>query len=51
MPAREVDARLLRERKLHTGKEVRGELKQPRAERQRRLIHKIGQLVVDNVEG
>lgn len=51
VPAHEVDTRLLRERKFHTGKEVRGELKQPRTEWQHRLIHKIGQLVVDNVEG
>lgn len=51
VPAHDVDARLLRERKFHVGREVRGELKQPRAEWQHRLIHKIGQLVVDNVEG
>jgi len=51
VPAHEVDARLLRERKFHTGREVRAELKQPREEWQHRLIHKIGQLMVDNVEG
>lgn len=51
VPAHDVDARLLRERNFHTGREVRAELKQPREGWQHRLIHKIGQLVVDNVEG
>lgn len=51
VPANEIDARLLRERKFHMGKEVRAELKQPRAAWQHRLIHKIGMLMVDNVEG
>ncbi|WP_313211534.1 hypothetical protein [Stenotrophomonas sp.] len=51
VPVHDVDARLLRERKFHTGREVRAELKQPREAWQHRLIHKIGPLVVDNVEG
>lgn len=51
VPEHDVDARLLRERKFHTGRSVRAELKQPRVEWQHRLIHKIGHLVVDNVEG
>ena len=51
VPANEIDARLLRERKFHVGREVRAELKQPRVEWQHRLIHKIGTLMVDNVEG
>jgi len=51
VPAHDVDARLLRERKYHAGREVRAELKHPREGWQYRLIHKIGQLLVDNVEG
>lgn len=51
VPAHDIDARLLRERKFHTGREVRAELKQPRVEWQHRLVHKIGTLMVDNVEG
>lgn len=51
VPANDVDARLLRERGFHVNREVRAELKQPRVEWQHRLIHKIGQLMVDNVEG
>lgn len=47
----DVDARLHRERKFHTGRSVRAELKQPRVEWQHRLIHKIGHLVEDNIEG
>ncbi|HAL21203.1 MAG TPA: hypothetical protein DCP40_00485 [Stenotrophomonas sp.] len=51
VPAHEVDQRLLRERKFRVGREIRGELKQPRDGSQHRLIHKIGHLMVDNVEG
>lgn len=50
VPAHEVDQRLLRERKFKVGREVRAELKQPREGWQHRLVHKIGQLMVDNVE-
>ncbi len=51
VPAHDVDQRLLRERKFRIGREVRAELKQPREAWQHRLVHKIGQLMVDNVEG
>ncbi|MDG9972944.1 hypothetical protein [Stenotrophomonas sp. GD04032] len=51
VPAHEVDQRLMRERKFKVGREVRAELKQPREGWQHRLVHKIGQLMVDNVEG
>jgi hypothetical protein len=51
VPANAVDQRLLRDRKFRVGREIRGELKQPREEWQHRLIHKIGHLMVDNVEG
>ena len=50
-PANEIDARLLKERRFHVGREVRAELKAPREAWKHRLIHKIGQLMVDNVEG
>ncbi|HEL3824181.1 TPA: hypothetical protein UM684_004569 [Stenotrophomonas maltophilia] len=49
--ANAVDQRLLRDRKFRVGREIRGELKQPREEWQHRLIQKIGHLMVDNVEG
>ncbi|EMT5435608.1 hypothetical protein WMR10_001148 [Stenotrophomonas maltophilia] len=49
--ANAVDQRLLRDRKFRVGRETRGELKQPREESQHRLIHKIGHLMVDIVEG
>ena len=51
VPANEVDARLLRERKFHTGREVRAELKQPRNTAFHRLAHALGHLLVDNIEG
>lgn len=51
VPAHEVDQRLLRDRKFRVGRQIRGELKQPREEWQHRLIHKIGHLMVDTVEG
>jgi hypothetical protein len=49
-PANEIDQRLLKERKFHMGREVRAELKQPREVWKHKLIHKIGQLLVDEVE-
>lgn len=51
VPANDVESRLLRERGFHVNREVRAELKQPRVEWQHRLVHKIGQLMVDHVEG
>jgi hypothetical protein len=50
VPANGIDARLLRERKFSTGREVRAELKQPRNPAFHRLAHAIGHLLVDNVE-
>lgn len=50
VPANEIDARLLRERKFHVGREVRAELKQPRNPAFHRLVHAVGNLLVDNVE-
>lgn len=46
----EWDARLLRERKLHAGSEVRAYFTKPRDIRSHKLIHKIGALLVDNVQ-
>lgn len=46
-----IDRRLMKERGYKAGDEVRVEIKKKRVEWQHRLIHKIGQLVVDNVEG
>lgn len=50
VPANEIDARLLRERKFHMGREVRAELKEPRNVAFHRLAHALGHLLVDNVE-
>lgn len=50
VPANGIDARLLRERRFHTGREVRAELKQPRNPAFHRLAHAVGHLLVDNVE-
>lgn len=51
VPADDVDGRLMRDRKFRIGRKIRAELKQPREEWQHRLIHKIGHLMVDHVEG
>lgn len=51
VPANGIDQRLMRERKFHVNREVRAELKQPREVWKHRLMHKIGMLIVDNVEG
>jgi hypothetical protein len=51
VPANAIDSRLLRERKFSVGREIRAEMKQPRAVWQHKLIHKIGFLMVDSVEG
>lgn len=46
-----IDRRLMKERGFKRGDEVRVEVKQARVVWQHRLIHKIGQLMVDTVEG
>lgn len=51
LAAHPIDARLMKERGYRQGDEVRVEIKKARAVWQHRLIHKIGQLMVDNVEG
>lgn len=51
VPANGIDQRLMRERKFGVGKEIRAELKQSRDAWKHRLIHKIGGLMVDNVDG
>lgn len=51
VPAHPVDARLMRERKLYAGREVRAELKQPRNPAFHRLAHAVGHLMVDHVDG
>ena len=51
VPANLIDQRLLRERKFHTGREVRAELKQPRNPAFHRLAHALGHLLVDNLDG
>lgn len=51
VPTHPIDQRLAKERGFRKGREYRAEIKQARVEWQHRLIHKIGQLVVDNVEG
>lgn len=50
VPASAIDARLLRERGFHVGREIRAELKQPRNAAFHRLAHAVGHLLVDNVE-
>lgn len=49
--AHPIDRRLMKERGWKAGDEVRVEVKQARVVWQHRLIHKIGQIMVDNVEG
>lgn len=51
VPSHPIDQRLAKERGYRVGREYRAEIKQARAGWQHRLIHKIGQMMVDNVEG
>lgn len=51
VPANLIDQRLLRERKFATGREVRAELKQSRNPAFHRLVHAVGYLLVDQVDG
>lgn len=51
VPSHPIDQRLAKERGYRVGHEYRAEIKQSRAGWQHRLIHKIGQLMVDNVDG
>jgi hypothetical protein len=50
VPSHPVDQRLMKDRKFHVNREVRADLKAPRIVWQHRLLHKIGQLLVDEVE-
>lgn len=51
VPAHAVDQRLLKERRFAVGREVRAELKQSRNPRFHRLVHAVGHLLVDHVDG
>lgn len=51
VPATDTDQRLLRERKFNVGREIRAELKQSRNPAFHRLVHALGHLLVDNVDG
>lgn len=51
VPANEIDQRLLRDRRFVVGKEIRGELKQSRNPAFHRLVHAVGYLLVDHVDG
>lgn len=51
VPANDIDQRLLRERRFVVGKEIRAELKQSRNPAFHRLVHAVGYLLVDHVDG
>ncbi|MGQ4661318.1 hypothetical protein [Lysobacter sp. F6437] len=51
VPAHPIDKRIAKERRYRVGETYRIEAKQARVPWQHRLIHKIGALMVDNVEG
>lgn len=51
VPSHPIDQRLAKERGFRVGHEYRAEIKQARVGWQHRLIHKIGQQMVENVEG
>lgn len=51
VPANAVDQRLLRERRFAVGREIRSELKQSRNPAFHRLVHAVGYLLVDHVDG
>ena len=50
VPAHPIDRRLMKERRFHVDREVRAELKQPRNVKFHRLMHAVGNLLVENVE-
>ncbi|MCC4588732.1 DUF1367 family protein [Xanthomonas sp. NCPPB 1067] len=51
VPANQIDSRLLRERRFNVGREIRAELKQPRNPAFHRMVHALGHLMVDGIEG
>lgn len=51
VPAHAIDQRLAKERKYRIGVEYRCEIKQKRNPKFHRLLHAIGALLVDNVDG
>lgn len=50
VPSHPIDRQLMKERRFHVDREVRAELKQPRNAKFHRLMHAIGNLLVENVE-
>lgn len=51
VPDNDIDQRLLRDRRFVVGKEIRAELKQSRNPAFHRLVHAVGYLLVDHVDG
>lgn len=51
VPSSAVDSRIMRDRKFRKGIELRGEIKRPRNAKFHRLVHALGILMVDHVEG
>jgi len=51
VPAHPIDQRLLKERRFNVGREIRAELKQSRNPAFHRLVHAVGGLLVDHVDG
>ncbi|AVY67186.1 hypothetical protein [Xanthomonas translucens] len=51
VPENQVDSELMRARGYRVGQELRAELKAPRDGWRHRLLHKIGALMVENVDG
>ncbi|GAB3054206.1 hypothetical protein [Stenotrophomonas tumulicola] len=51
VPAHPIDQRLLKERRFNVGREIRAELKQSRNPAFHRLVHAVGALLVDHVDG
>lgn len=51
VPANDIDQRLLRDRRFVVGKEIRAEMKQSRNPAFHRLVHAVGYLLVDHVDG
>lgn len=51
VPASAIDSRLIRQKKIKVGQEVRADIKRPRNSGYHRLVHVLGMMMTDHVDG
>lgn len=50
VPSSDIDSRLMRQKRIRVGQEVRADLKRPRNSKYHRLVHVLGMMMIEHVE-